>query len=171
MQSTYILVLRTLLRDQRPFLLLLLLLHILILLFSLTSWNLNAPKTQHAVWWGERVLKGRKVSECPSVATTNLRVQTLKSINWCKSDQENMKQTQIRESLEEQQKEGISWQHRNKTVACQCNEATVSVFTCSWQSWGGNSYFGFGRLLISVVFSFWVAVWILLTKRFWGHRL
>lgn len=43
MQSTYILVLMTLLRDQRPFLLLL----ILILLLSLTSWNLNAPKTQH----------------------------------------------------------------------------------------------------------------------------
>lgn len=47
MQSTYILVLMTLLRDQRPFLLLLLLLLILILLLSLTSWNLNAPKTQH----------------------------------------------------------------------------------------------------------------------------
>lgn len=51
MQSTYILVLRTLLRDQRPFLLFLLLL-ILILLLSLTSWNLNAPKTQHSTQCG-----------------------------------------------------------------------------------------------------------------------
>lgn len=52
MQSTYILVLRTLLRDQRPFLLLLLLLLILILLLSLTSWNLNSPKTQHRMQCG-----------------------------------------------------------------------------------------------------------------------
>lgn len=53
MQSTYILVLRTLLRDQRPFLLLLLLLLlILILLLSLISWNLNAPKTQHRTQCG-----------------------------------------------------------------------------------------------------------------------
>lgn len=64
MHSTYILVLRTLLRHQRPFLLLHLLL-ILIVLFSLTSWNLNAPKTQHRTrcGGGKQVLKGRKVRE------------------------------------------------------------------------------------------------------------
>lgn len=69
MQSTYVLFLRTLLRDQRPFLLLLLL-----LILSLNSWNLNAPKTQHRMHWGDvtEFRKGRKVSEHPSVPHATL---------------------------------------------------------------------------------------------------
>lgn len=57
MQSTYILF-----RDLRPFLLLLLL---LILMLSLTSWDLNAPKTQHRMQCGGGKGKGM---EFPSVA-------------------------------------------------------------------------------------------------------
>lgn len=74
MQSTYILVLRTLLRDQRPFLLLLLL--ILILLLSLTSWNLNAPETQCG--GSERVSTGREVRENPAARTHYSPINKLK---------------------------------------------------------------------------------------------
>lgn len=63
MQSTYILVLRTLLRDHSPFLLLLL------LILSLTSWDLNAPKTHHRMQCGGG--KGKGI-QYPSVADKGL---------------------------------------------------------------------------------------------------
>lgn len=48
----------------------------------------------------------------------------------------SMKQTHIRERSEKTAKEERSWQHKNAPVACQCSEATVSIFTCGRQIWG-----------------------------------
>lgn len=113
MQSTYILVLRTLLRDQRPFLLLLLL--ILILLLSLTSWNLNAPETQCG--GGERVSTGREVRENPAARTHYSPINKLK----CNTDMWGMEQTNSREILGGEQKE-----------AEKADSTEINPTTCWW---------------------------------------